>query len=103
VDQPEFAGMPEAPKPRRHSAAWYNAEWERYKQLSREHRGLTTPVFGGIILGVSRSRVHQLVNEGRLTAHDIMDRKWLQVDEVEAFSELERSCAYRYGSAAVAA
>jgi predicted DNA-binding transcriptional regulator AlpA len=101
MEQREFDGMPRAGviKLRKGSAAWYRAEMDRFKALSREHHGLTTPAFAGIILGVSRQRVYKLMYDGRLTTHEIMGKMWLQVDEVEAFAELDRDCGTRYAVA----
>ncbi len=93
---PEFPGMPEPRPARKGSLRWYGEEAERYIALSAEHRGLTLPAVAGLILGVSKQRVDQLMQQGRLTVFEVAGRKWLAVDEVEAFSTLERTAAFRY-------
>jgi hypothetical protein len=96
VDQKELPGMPAVQPLRKWSKGWRLGEWNRYAKLCRDHRGLTTPAFAGVILGVSRQRVYELMEYERLTVHDILERKWLQVDEVEAFAKLERDNTTRY-------
>ncbi len=95
--------MPAVQPLRKWSKPWRRAEWDRYSKLCRDHRGLTTPAFAGVILGVSRQRVYELMEHGRLTVHDILERKWLQVDEVEAFAKLERDSNTRYAGRYVVA
>lgn len=88
--------MPEPNLPRKFTQRWSRSEMERFKTLSREHHGLTSPTFAAIILGISRQRVHQLMDKGRLTTHEVHGRLWLGIDEVEMFGTLERSSSFRY-------
>ncbi len=99
MDHPELAGMPEVRPPTKWSMKWYAMEADRYTKLSAQHQGLTPPSVAAFLLGVSRQRVHELIKFGRLTEYEICERKWLPVDQVEAFARLERDSGFRYGNA----
>jgi excisionase family DNA binding protein len=81
------------------SPAWKLAEVKRFKGLSLRHHGLTTIWFATIALGVSRQRVHQLINEGRLPVYDILGKRLIPCDALDEFAALERSSGFRYASA----
>ena len=58
--------MPPASTPREGSTAWKLAEFKRFRKLSLQEGGLTQPFVASLLLGVSRQRVHQLIEEGRV-------------------------------------
>ena len=82
--------------PRRGSRAWKRMEWARFRDLASVHGGLTSAFFAQLLLGVSNQRVHQLMNEGRLPWVEIMGKRFIPCDALEAFSGVDRSCGFRY-------
>jgi predicted XRE-type DNA-binding protein len=64
--------------------------FRRYLDLSREHGGLATQAMIAEALGVTRSRVGQFVNEGRLTTVEALGRRWVTVSSFEMFLTEER-------------
>ncbi len=82
--------------PRKGSIAWTLSEVRRFRDLSREHGGLTSPNFAAIALGVSRSRVSQLMQAGRLPHVEVLGRPYVLCDELEAFASIERTTQTRY-------
>jgi hypothetical protein len=83
--------------PRKGSAAWKLAEFQRFKALSRKHDGLTTPLFATIALGVSRQRVYQLIDSGHLPVVEVLGKMFILCDELDRFAALERrSYGFRY-------
>lgn len=87
---------PQEPKLRKGSKAWKKAEVARFYELARAHRGLTGAFFVALSLGVSRQRVYQLVEAGRLHPVEILGKQYFPCDEVEEFSKLERNSNTRY-------
>jgi len=102
ASQREFDGMPEPTeaKPRKGSRAWKQAEWNRFLELAAEHDGLTLPVMASIALGLSRTRVMQLMDDGKLRSWEIMGKRFLSCRDVEEFSKLERDTRFRYETVA---
>jgi hypothetical protein len=45
---------------------------------------------------VSRQRVHQLIQDGRLRTYSIFDRTFLACDDIAEFAKLDRDSAFRY-------
>ncbi len=82
--------------PRKGSIAWTISEVKRFNQLSRAHGGLTSPNFCSVVLGVSRQRVHQLMEAGRLPHVEILGRPYVCCDQLEAFAAVERTTNSRY-------
>jgi excisionase family DNA binding protein len=80
------------------SPAWKHAEVKRFKRLSLKHQGLTTTWFVQIALGVSKQRVYQLIDEGRLPVYNILGKKLIPCDALEEFAALQRSCGFRYAA-----
>jgi excisionase family DNA binding protein len=89
-------------EPVKGSPAWKFREIRRFKELAAQHQGLTSTFFAQIALGVSKQRVYQLIESGRLPAFEILGKKLIPCDELERFAALERSSGFRYGSSAVA-
>jgi hypothetical protein len=96
AEEIELPGMPEPTLPRRGSIAWAGREWRRFRQLSKLHEGLTSASFAAEALGVSRQRVHQLIQDGRLRTYSIFDRTFLACDDIAEFAKLDRDSAFRY-------
>ena len=93
--------MPE-PTPatlRKGSRAWKLAEWIRFRELAAKHGGLTSPLFAQILLGVSRQRVHTLIEAGRLETVEVMGKRFLLCDSLEEFSMQQRDTQTRYAAA----
>ncbi len=90
------------PAPKVGSVAWTVAEWKRFHALSKEHGGLTNPAFAAVAIGVSRQRVHQLINTGHLRSFEVLGKPYVCCNDVEEFAKLERSNTYRYGTASAA-
>jgi hypothetical protein len=99
--QKEFPGMPAPtePKLRKGSRAWIKAEFQKFQDLALEHRGLTQPVFAALALGVSKQRVHQLMETGHLRSFEVLGKRWISCTDIEEFSKLERDSAFRYDAA----
>lgn len=67
--------------------------WEQcheLNELSASVGGLILPAMAAVLLDVHRSRVYQLMTEGRFTVHEFMDQKFLETREVAAFYSSER-------------
>ncbi len=94
----ELPGMPPAPAPRKGSNAWKRAEWIRFRELCGKHHGLTTPFFAAMLLNVSGTRVHQLINDGHIATVEVLGKRFILCDQLEEFSRLERSSGFRYGA-----
>ncbi len=88
--------------PRKGSVAWTLNEVKRFRELSRAHGGLTSPNFAAIALGVSRSRVSQLMQAGRLPSVTVLGRPYILCDDLEAFAAIERTTQTRYTDGSLA-
>jgi predicted XRE-type DNA-binding protein len=66
------------------------ADIREYLRLSKLHGGLLPQSFVATILGVSRQRVHQLVEEGTFSHWTFYGMKWLSQEEVMSFARLNR-------------
>ncbi len=97
-NDPELPGMPSAKVPQVGSPAWTVAEWKRFRRLSKEHDGLTSPAMAAVAIGISRQRVHQIIQEGHLRTFTILGKPFLSCDEVHAFGKLDRDEAFRYAA-----
>jgi excisionase family DNA binding protein len=94
----ELPGMPEAKAPAPKSREWLKAEVKRLWKFGREHNGVLLPSQAAFLLGISRQRVYQLVEQGRLHVHEFAGRQYIAGDEVDAFEQLERHSGFRYAS-----
>jgi hypothetical protein len=86
-------GMPASvprPDPRKGTKAWKEMELQRFYALARQHGGLTTGFFVGVALGVSKQRVYQLVEAGKLQTYEVLGKKLFACDEIEEFAAIER-------------
>ncbi len=61
-----------------------------FVRLTKLHGGLVPQSAVGTILGVSRQRVHQLVQEGTFSHWTFYGMKWLSQKEVVSFAKLNR-------------
>ena len=59
-------------------------------RLTKLHGGMLPISACAIVLGVSRQRVHQLVDEGTFSVHEFYGMKWLLEKEVVPFARLNR-------------
>jgi hypothetical protein len=78
------------PAPRKGTVAWFTHEWSRFRTLSAQHGGLTTSLYAGIAIGVSRQRADQLAAAGRIVSYDILGKRYLACDSVEDIAKQER-------------
>lgn len=88
--------MPPPDYPRSGSKAWKVAEFRRFRRLAEKEGGLCQPIFAALLLGVSRQRVHQLIENGHLRAHNVMGKNFVSCDGLQAFLQLERDSSFRY-------
>lgn len=65
-------------------------EWNRFQELAKKHEGLTTPFFAQIGLGLSKQRVYELLQNGRLPSYDVMGKTLIPVDELLTFAAADR-------------
>jgi len=66
------------------------ADTREYFRLSKLNGGLVPLSMVANILGVSRQRVHQLVDEGTFSHWTFYGMKWLSQEEVISFAKLNR-------------
>jgi hypothetical protein len=62
----------------------------QFFKIAKLHGGLVPMSTVATILGVSRQRVHQLVDEGTFSHWTFYRMKWLSQDEVVSFAKLNR-------------
>lgn len=89
--------------PRKGSFAWIRHEQKRFMELCTVHSGLTTPWFAGQALGLSRQRIHQLMDDGHLLTHEVLGRRWIACDQLESFGALNRDESFRYSNSEITA
>jgi hypothetical protein len=66
------------------------ADVREFTKLTKLHGGLVPMSAVATILGVSRQRVHQLVDEGTFKHCTFYGMKWLSQEEVVSFAKLNR-------------
>jgi hypothetical protein len=66
------------------------ADIREFTKLTKLHGGLVPMSAVATILGVSRQRVHQLVDEGTFKFWTFYGMKWLSQEEVVSFAKLNR-------------
>ena len=66
------------------------ADVQEFTKLTKLHGGLVPMSAVATILGVSRQRVHQLVDEGTFKHWTFYGMKWLSQEEVVSFAKLNR-------------
>jgi len=72
--------------------------WEHFKllRLVAKQKGMLIPQhYAAEVLGVSRQRVHVLVNEGRLESVDVGGCRYVTEDTVVAYAQAERKAGRR--------
>lgn len=63
---------------------------KEFMRLTKHHGGMLPVSACAIVLGVSRQRVHQLVDEGTFSVYEFYGMKWLLEKEVVPFARLNR-------------
>jgi hypothetical protein len=66
------------------------ADMREFAKLSQLHGGLLPQSSVATVLGVTRQRVHQLVEEGTFSHWTFYGMKWLSQEEVFSFARLNR-------------
>jgi hypothetical protein len=61
-----------------------------YVRLTKLHGGMLPISAVAVVLGLSRQRVHQLIDEGTFSVFEFYGMKWLLAKEVIPFSKLNR-------------
>jgi hypothetical protein len=86
---------------KRGSKAWRKREWDRYFEALWRCEGLM-PVWMAVMqLGVSRQRVHQMMETGVLERLEFFGKPFVRGDEVEALQAMEKerhSPAFRWST-----
>ena len=65
-------------------------DWREFSRISKLQGGLVPQSVVATILGVSRQRVHQLIEEGTFSHWDFYGKKWLSQEDVVSFAKLNR-------------
>jgi hypothetical protein len=65
-------------------------DWHEFSRISKSNGGLVPQSVVATILGVSRQRVHQLIEEGTFSHWSFYGKKWLSQKEVVSFAKLNR-------------
>jgi hypothetical protein len=60
------------------------------REINQREGGLVPYAGAATILGVSKQRIHDLVNEGTLRPVELFGKKWLSANELESFVKLQR-------------
>lgn len=63
---------------------------KEFVRLTKLHGGMLPISMVAVFLGVSRQRVHQLVDEGTFSVFEFYGMKWLLEKEVVPFAQLNR-------------
>jgi len=87
---PEFPFVEAMPK--RDKSRWQKV-WDHFNELRSvvAQKGMLVPQhLAAAVLGVSRQRVHVLVNEGRLEAVEVDGYRYVTEQSVVAFADTER-------------
>lgn len=79
-----------AAQPKRGSKAWRRLEWDRYMDASFKFDGLMPVWLAVVRLGVSRQRVHEMMNLGILERMEFYDRVFVRGDEIEALLAMDK-------------
>jgi len=67
--------------------------WDRFQEASRvaEERGMFVPqIVAAKLLGISKQRVNQIVQDGRLETVDVCGERFILEDSLVEFCKLER-------------
>lgn len=94
---PQFELFPEMLKglPKREKTRW--EQLREMQALTREKGALLPQIMAAEVLDVSKQRVSQLVQDGRLPVHDFFGRKWVCELDLLTFAKGDRSPGRRYG------
>jgi hypothetical protein len=65
-------------------------DWREFSRISKLHGGLVPVSVVPTILGITRQRVHQLVEEGTFSHWTFYGKKWLSQEDVVSFAKLKR-------------
>lgn len=66
------------------------AEFERFRRVSESEGGLIAKAQAALVLGVSKQRVSDLVEEKRLRQHDFFGKEFISCKDLESFRKIER-------------
>ena len=66
------------------------AEFERFRLVSELEGGLIAKAQAALVLGVSKQRVSDLVEEKRLRQHDFFGKEFISCKDLESFRKIER-------------
>ncbi len=90
ADQFELEGMPKSQN--RFAVAWREtkAEFDAYLKEAEREGGLLLPSMAARLVGLHRSRIHQLLAEGRFTKFEHLDQVWISRREFAAWVHSER-------------
>jgi hypothetical protein len=58
------------------------AEWNEYLRVSQQQGGLISQALAAKLLGVSRTRVGQLIQLKKLANWDLLDHSWVSATEI---------------------
>ena len=85
TDHPVLFDLPELPKR-------VKSKWDQARELwsVQEREGLIPLTFAAELLEIHRSRVHQLVEAGKLTRYSLCGSKFLSVRQLREFVDVER-------------
>jgi len=101
MEHEELPGMPPRNTPREGTRAWKIAEFKRFRELCAKEDGLTNPIVASWLLGVSRQRVHQLIETGHLRGFHVLGKNFVSCRGLEQFLELgKRTSGFRYSAIA---
>jgi|SRR5271170_1647099 len=89
MTQSSTAATPIAKKKSKSLFSFLN-DWREFSRISKLHGGLVPQSIVATVLGVSRQRVHQLIEEGTFSHWDFYGKKWLSQEEVVSFAKLNR-------------
>jgi hypothetical protein len=101
IEEAELPGMPAPVAKRRLSRKEkFKLELEEYRRVMQGETGpLIVRTVAAELLGVSRQRVDQLVDLGRLSAWQFFDARYLSLPELISFSQVARPTGLRRSAA----
>jgi hypothetical protein len=71
-------------------------ERRQYLELDAAHGGLIWPARAATVLGISRQRMHQLMQEHKIPWVELAGRRCILHDQLADFCALARTQGFRY-------